>query len=143
MGISINSKLLETFELDKSFDLRSASPLTLAYIGDAIYELIVRSLLIAKTESNVTKYHKKCIQIVNAAAQRQVYEKIKDLLTDEEQAVYKRGRNGKSNTMPKNASPADYRVATGFECLCGFLYLSEQTDRLIELLKIGLDDLMQ
>lgn len=142
MGVSINSDILNTFGLSKEFDVRSVSPLTLAYVGDAVFELIVRSLIVAGSDSNVTKYHKKCIQIVNASAQRQIFEKIRDNLSDSEMAVYKRGRNGKSYSMPKNASPADYRVATGFECLCGYLYLSNQSDRLLELLKNGLDSMI-
>lgn len=142
MGISLNSDILESFGINKSFDVKGAAPLTLAYIGDAIYEIIVRSVIIAKSDAAVTKLHKKTISLVNAAAQKQVYETISEKLTDEEIAVFKRGRNAQSGSMPKNASPADYRIATGFEALCGYLYLSGQETRLIELVKCGIEGLL-
>lgn len=142
MGISLNSDILNAFGIDKSFDVKAAAPLTLAYIGDAIYEIVVRSVIIAKSDAQVTKLHKKTISLVNAGAQKQVFEVIKEELSEEEMAVFKRGRNAQSGSMPKNASPADYRVATGLEALCGYLYLSGQMDRLITLLNIGLKDMI-
>ena len=108
------------------------SPLNLAYIGDAVFELYVRSRLISSRES-VNKLHKKAKDIVSAEAQAKMYYLIIDLLTDEELAVIKRGRNAKSVTVAKNASISDYRHATGLETLFGYLFLKGEHERLSEL----------
>ena len=115
------------------------SPLGLAYIGDAVYEIAVRTLVISEGNMSVNKYHKKSSSLVKASAQAGVYDNIKEKLTDEEAAVYKRGRNAKSATAAKNASIVEYRMATGVEALIGYLYLSGRTARALELIKIGLD----
>ena len=120
-------------------DPKAYSPLGLAYIGDAVYEIAVRTLVISEGNMSVNKYHKKSSSLVKASAQAGVYDNIKEKLTDEEAAVYKRGRNAKSATAAKNASIVDYRMATGVEALIGYLYLSGRTARALELIKIGLD----
>ena len=120
-------------------DPKAYSPLGLAYIGDAVYEIAVRTLVISEGNMSVNKYHKKSSSLVKASAQAGVYDNIKEKLTDEEAAVYKRGRNAKSATAAKNASIVEYRVATGVEALIGYLYLSGRTARALELIKIGLD----
>lgn len=120
-------------------DPNAYSPLGLAYIGDAVYEIAVRTLVISEGNMSVNKYHKKSSSLVKASAQAGVYDNIKEKLTDEEAAVYKRGRNAKSATAAKNASIVEYRMATGVEALIGYLYLSGRTARALELIKIGLD----
>ena len=120
-------------------DPKAYSPLGLAYIGDAVYEIAVRTLVISEGNMSVNKYHKKSSSLVKASAQAGVYDNIKEKLTDEEAAVYKRGRNAKSDTAAKNASIVEYRMATGVEALIGYLYLSGRTARALELIKIGLD----
>lgn len=120
-------------------DPKAYSPLGLAYIGDAVYEIAVRTLVISEGNMSVNKYHKKSSSLVKASAQAGVYDNIKEKLTDEEAAVYKRGRNAKSATVAKNASIVEYRMATGVEALIGYLYLSGRTARALELIKIGLD----
>lgn len=120
-------------------DLRTYSPLTLAYIGDSIYDLVIRTLLVKHGNSHPNKLHKKASAMVKASAQAEMIESLLPVLTEEEEAVYKRGRNAKSYTMAKNATMSDYRKATGFEALMGYLYLKEDLGRMIELIKLGLD----
>ena len=120
-------------------DPKAYSPLGLAYIGDAVYEIAVRTLVISEGNMSVNKYHKKSSSLVKASAQAGVYDNIKEKLTDEEAAVYKRGRNAKSATAAKNASIVEYRMATGVEALIGYLYLSGRTALALDLIKIGLD----
>lgn len=127
------------FELDTQ-EAKAYSPLTLAYIGDAVYELIIRTIIVDQGNAPVNKLHKKSSSLVNAKAQAEIAIRIQKYLTDEEMAVYKRGRNAKSHTAAKNASITDYRMATGFEALTGYLYLNDQMKRLVELIKWGLED---
>ncbi|MGN0165050.1 MAG: Mini-ribonuclease 3 [Lachnospiraceae bacterium] len=142
MGTDLNkgmcSDIIETFHTDGIKDIRSLSPLTLAYMGDAVFEMVIRTILVTDEERTVQKYHKKCTSYVNAAAQRKLYTIIEPLLTEEEHTVFRRGRNAKSYTMPKNSVPADYRAATGFEALCGYLYLTDQMNRLLYLIAEGI-----
>ena len=132
-------KFKELFELEDT-DIRSHSPLTLAYIGDAIYELVIRTILVEKGNTQVNKLHQRASKLVKASAQSEIIEKLKPYLTEEEMGIFKRGRNAKSFTMAKNASMSDYRRATGFEALMGHLYLTEQWDRMLELIKIGITE---
>ncbi len=132
-------KFKELFELEDT-DIRSYSPLTLAYIGDAIYELVIRTILVEKGNTQVNKLHQRASKLVKASAQSEIIEKLKPYLTEEEMGIFKRGRNAKSFTMAKNASMSDYRRATGFEALMGYLYLTEQWDRMLELIKIGITE---
>ena len=123
----------------RDVDLRTYSPLTLAYIGDAIYDLIIRTLIVKQGNSRPEKRHKRASALVKASAQAEMIERLLPMLTEEEHAIYKRGRNAKSYTMAKNATMLDYRKATGFEALMGYLYLKEDMSRLIDLVKTGLD----
>ncbi len=120
-------------------DLRTYSPLTLAYIGDSIYDLVIRTLIVKHGNSQPNKLHKKASSMVKASAQAEMIEKLLPILTEEEMAVYKRGRNAKSYTKAKNATTLDYRKATGFEALMGYLYLKEDLERMIDLIKLALD----
>jgi ribonuclease-3 family protein len=130
--------LEETFQLPK-VDIKTYSPLVLAYIGDGIYDIIIRTIMVAKGNSQPNKLHKRTSQLVKASAQSAMIEAILDELTEEELKIYKRGRNAKSSTMAKNATMVDYRRATGFEALMGYLYLQGQLKRIIDLIKSGLD----
>ena len=114
-------------------DVRQLSPLQLAYIGDAVYELLVRTYLISEKNVSVHELHKEAIKYVKAKAQKEILFSIKESLTEEEWNVVKRGRNAKSGTVPKNADLQDYKYATGFEALIGFLYLLNRYDRVKEI----------
>ena len=116
-------------------DICSYSPLTLAYIGDAIYELIIRSMIVTEGNAPVNKMHKRSSSFVKAETQAEFIKYMLDneLLNEEEMRIYKRGRNAQSYTKAKNASVTDYRMATGFEALVGYLYLSGQSERMMEL----------
>lgn len=117
------------------------SPLALAYIGDGVYELYVRSRVIQENpDMPAHKLHKESVKYVKAHAQSNSMRSIIDILSDEELAVFKRGRNAKSPTVPKNADMSEYRYATGFEALLGYTYLSGENDRLDELMKIAYEN---
>jgi len=126
-----NLNYLEIKDFSES-DIREMSPLALAYIGDACYEILVRSVVLDK-KKNPNKLHKESINYVRAKSQRDLFEKIEDLLSHDEMRIFKRGRNAKSHTVPKNADPIDYRVATGVEALFGYLYLLKRYERIREL----------
>ena len=138
METSINY-MKELFHL-KDQDIRSYSPLTLAYIGDGVYELVTRTILVKKGNCPVNRMHKKASSLVKASAQSAIMEKIEDQLTEEEYAVYRRGRNAHSPTMAKHATMADYRRATGFEALIGYLYLREEYMRMLDLIRMGIGE---
>lgn len=125
------------FELPKQ-DIRTYSPLTLAYIGDGVYELVVRTVVVEQGNRPSNALHKLTTTYVKAQAQAQMLLALKDELTEEEADVVRRGRNAKPYTTAKNATRADYHKATGFEALMGYLYLTEQTDRMLELVKKGM-----
>ena len=115
------------------------SPLTLAYLGDAVFELYVRARLVGAADVQADKLHKRAIQYVSAPAQAKMAAVIEPMLTEKEQKIYKRGRNGKPHSIAKNASVSDYLKATGFETLIGYLYLSGETGRLNEILEKALE----
>ena len=133
------SNLNELFHLEEQ-DIRSYSPLTLAYIGDGIYEQIIRTILVKKVNCPVNRLHKKASSLVKAAAQSGIMEIIEKELTPKELSVYRRGRNAHSPTMAKHATMADYRRATGFEALIGYLYLKEEYTRMITLIRMGIGE---
>ena len=123
------------FHLGEKVPPSQYSPLALAYLGDAVYELFVRTYLLKDTNLPVQKLHKSAIKMVNAKAQSDLFQKVKEILTEEEMAVYKRGRNTNSHP-PKNADMVDYKSATGIEALIGYLYLTEQSERILEILRM-------
>ena len=139
MEKGIDSYLKEQFNI-ADVDIRTYSPLTLAYIGDGIYDLIIRTMVVERGNARVNQLHKTVSGMVKASAQADMIRKMEPFLTEEEMGVYKRGRNAKSYTKAKNASVTEYRHATGFEALMGYLYLTHQIDRILELVKIGLDE---
>lgn len=139
METGLNAYIKEQFGLDQDVDIRTVSPLTLAYIGDGIYELVIRSVMVARTNTRAGLLHRQTSQLVKAEAQSRMMDILLPRLSPEEESVYRRGRNAKSATMAKNASIGDYRRATGFEALMGYLYLTDQMQRLIELVKLAVD----
>ena len=140
--IDLANKICTSFQIEKK-DPKQYSPLTLAYIGDGIYDLVVRTIVVEQGNAKVNQLHKAVSGMVKAATQAEVIRKIEPYLTEEELGVYKRGRNAKSYTMAKNASMVDYRCATGLEALMGYLYLSEQMNRIIELIQLGLGERLE
>ena len=135
MGRGIDSYIKEQFGIAE-VDIRTYSPLTLAYIGDGIYDLVIRSVVVGKGNTRAGELHKRTSQIVKAHTQAEMMEVLLPLLTEEEADIYRRGRNAKSPTMAKNATMSDYRKA-----LMGWLYLQDEFERLVELVKTGVDGL--
>lgn len=123
----------------KKSDLKTYSPLVLAYIGDGFYELIIRTMLVSQGNAPVQRLHKRASELVKAKTQAVMMKAIEPLLTEEEISVYKRGRNSKSATNPKNVSVVEYRIATGFEALLGYLYLKEDYERAIDLVQKSIE----
>ncbi len=119
-------------------DIRTYSPLTLAYIGDGVYDLLIRNVVVGRGNMRTDELHRRTSRIVKAQTQAAMAEALLPELTDEEAEVYRRGRNAKSYTMAKNATMGDYRRATGFEALVGWLYLNDEMERVVELTKRGL-----
>ena len=138
-SIKIEEAIAKALKLE-AVDPRTYSPLVLAYIGDAVYELLIRTKVINHGSMQVNKMHKKSASLVKAETQANIIKAIQDDLTEEELAVYKRGRNANSATMAKHATMSDYRRATGFEALMGYLYLTGRTERILELAKKGLEE---
>jgi len=122
-------------------DIREYSPLALAYIGDCIYDLVIKTLVLSKGNRPVKKLHARTSYYVQAKTQSNMIRVLQEYLTEEEYSVYKRGRNTNSVNPAKNQTIGDYRRATGFEALLGYLYLKKEWRRLLELVKIGLDNL--
>ena len=139
-SLELLEQIKETFEC-KEVDVRAYSPLTLAYIGDAVYEVIIRTVVVERANRAANELHKRTVRYVQAGTQAAMIEALLEELTEDEAAVYKRGRNAKSYTVPKNASIQDYRKATGFEALVGYLYLTGQTERMLYLVKRGITKL--
>ena len=142
VGFEFDSYMQEVFQM-KEVDVHSYSPLTLAYIGESIYDLIIKSLVINQGNRQVNKLHKETSMYVQASTQSLMMRAMQEELTEEEHAVYKRGRNAKSVSPAKNQSITDYRRATGFEALLGYLYLKKEWKRMLDLVKIGLDSLKE
>ncbi|WP_034443202.1 Mini-ribonuclease 3 [Butyrivibrio sp. AE2032] len=140
MAADLNEYINEKFDVE-SKDIRTYSPLTFAYIGDAVFDLVVRSVLVNKGNTAVNNLHKKASAIVKAPTQAALAAAIMDDLTDEEKDIFRRGRNSKPHTKAKNASTMEYLEATGFEAVIGFLYLSGDMDRALNLVKKGCEKL--
>lgn len=134
--------ILNEFSI-KNPDVRQYSPLALAYIGDGIYDLVIRTIMVEQGNAPVNKLHKRVSSLVKAATQAKIIHLIEPVLTEEEIGIYKRGRNAKSFTSAKNASITEYRQATGFEALLGYLYLKDDIDRILQLIRYGLEHLKQ
>jgi ribonuclease-3 family protein len=144
MEESINGSNSLLGQIHKEFgsggvDLKTYSPLTLAYIGDAVFEIIIRTLIVEKGQRAANTLHKHTTKIVCAQTQAQMIEAVYDDLSDEEQDIYRRGKNTKIHSSAKNASLSDYRKATGFEALCGYLFLKNDTARITYLVRTALE----
>lgn len=120
-------------------EIQLVHPLVLAYLGDAVYEVFVRTYILHRQGGNVNVLHKLATKFVKAAAQAEIVHLLEPQLTEEEWGIIKKGRNQKSGTVPKNANVGEYRYATGFESLVGYLYLTEQNQRLERLIQLALD----
>lgn len=136
-SVSLAGQIRESFACRKP-DIRTYSPLVLAYVGDAVYELVVRTLAVQAGNRSVGDLHRETVRRVKAPAQAAMLEAVRELLTQEEQEVCRRGRNAKPYSVPKGATPGEYHKATAFEALLGYLYLTERTERLLELVREGL-----
>lgn len=139
-SITILEAIKQSFACSE-VDIRTYSPLTLAYIGDAIYDLVIRTIVVERGNRSANNLHKKTIGYVNARVQARMVDALEEELTEEEASVCRRGRNAKSYTAAKNASIIEYRKATGLEAMCGYLYLQGQQERMLELIKKGLEKL--
>ena len=139
-SLSLLGQLKREFDC-KEVDIREYSPLTLAYLGDAVYDVVIRTVVVQRGNRSANQLHKMATKYVNAGTQAAIADILQESLTQEEMAVYKRGRNAKSYTTAKNASITDYRKATGLEALVGYLYLQDEMERVIDLLKLGLERL--
>lgn len=137
MEKGIDAYIREQFDI-KEVDIRTYSPLTLAYIGDGIFDLVIRSIVVGRGNTRANELHHRTSHIVKAHTQAEMAEKLLPVLTETENDIYRRGRNAKSPTMAKNATMSDYRKATGFEALMGYLYLTDQFERIVFLVKEGL-----
>lgn len=138
--MELSDVIRESFEIPES-SLKEYSPLTFAYIGDSIYALVAKTVLVEKANCPAGELHNMTVKYVSAKAQARIVRFFMDegILTEEESVILKRGRNAKSSSTAKNASVGDYRLATGLEALVGYLYLSGQTQRIVELLKTGFE----
>lgn len=112
------------------------SPISLAFVGDAVYGLLVREMLIKQTDRPANELHRLSVEYVNAKSQAQKVKQLLPILSEEETAVFKRGRNAHSGHTPKNQTEGDYHYATGFEALFGYLYLKNETERINKLFEI-------
>ncbi len=140
MAADLNAYFNEKFDITAQ-DIRTYSPLTLAYIGDAIFDVIIRSILVNKGNTAVNKLHTRASSVVKAQTQAMFVKVLMEDFTQEEADYYRRGRNSKPHTKAKNASTMDYLEATGFEAVMGFLYLTGNMDRACELVKKGIEKL--
>jgi ribonuclease-3 family protein len=120
-------------------DVRAYSPLTLAYIGDAVYDLIIRTVVVELANRPANDLHRITVKYVSATAQAKIVTVLMEYFTEEEHSVYRRGKNSKPHTTAKNATVGDYMKATGFEAVLGYLYLTDRTERVLELVKKGLE----
>ena len=127
----------ETFP-GKKQDIRSYSPLTLAYIGDAVYDLIIRTVVVGRANRPANMLHHITVRYVSAGAQAKIIQALMESLTEEEKDIYRRGKNSKPHTTAKSASAAEYLQATGFEAVLGYLYLTDRMDRVLELVQQGI-----
>ncbi len=122
--------------IDKEINPKQLSPLNLAFVGDCVYEMLVRETLVCSANRPVNDLHRESVKYVSAKSQTEAYAKIKDILTPDETAVFKRGRNAKVGHSPKSATEGEYHCATGVEALFGYLYLSGNIDRIRELFSV-------
>jgi len=130
--------LKESLQISDNVDARFISSLTLAYVGDAVFELFVRNRIVKENPRlSVDKLHQLAVNYVNASSQSSIVHRVWDCLNEEEKWMVKKGRNAKSGSSPKNADVVDYRYATGYETLIGYLFLKDDIQRLMEILNMS------
>ena len=142
INLDFHDYITEVLSLQE-VDADSYSPLVLAFIGDCVYDLVIKSMIISRGNKQVHKLHEETSRFVQASTQSLMMRTMQQHLTEEEHAIYRRGRNAKSVSLAKNQSITDYRRATGFEALLGYLYLKKDYERLMALVKAGLDSLSE
>lgn len=140
MAADLNAYLNEKFSIVPQ-DIRTYSPLTLAYIGDAIFDVVIRTILVNKGNTAVSKLHSRASSVVKAPTQAEFVRVLKSDFTEIEADCYRRGRNSKPHTKAKNASTIEYLEATGFEAVIGYLYLTGDMDRICQLVSLGIERL--
>ena len=142
INLDFHEYITEVLNLQE-VDADSYSPLVLAFFGDCVYDLVIKSMIISRGNKQVHKLHEETSRFVQASTQSLMMRTMQKHLTEEEHAIYRRGRNAKSVSPAKNQSITDYRRATGFEALLGYLYLKKDYERLMALVKAGLDSLSE
>ncbi len=128
---------MDFLKKDPAQPISQMNPLVLAFVGDSVFDLFIRSRLALQKNESAHKLHVKATGYVKAAAQSKIAAAVQETLDDEEKAIFRRGRNAKSATIPKNADILDYRRATAFEAVVGYLYLLGRNERLLQLLNIA------
>lgn len=136
-GVILPEGILEYFGCGEQ-DIRSFSPLTLAYIGDCVYELVIRTVVVERGNRQPQKLHRESAGFSKAGTQCRIYEALLSEVSEEEADILKRGRNAHFHTRAKNATTSEYRKATALEALIGYLYLTGRMERVLELMKTGL-----
>ncbi|EOD00078.1 Mini-ribonuclease 3 [Caldisalinibacter kiritimatiensis] len=147
LGENMADKLFDRLKaMIQEKDIRAVkmmSPLHLAYIGDAVYEVLVRTYLVNNKETSVNQLHREAVKYVKAESQADIVHYLEEYLNEEEWSIVKRGRNAKSGSVPKNANLIDYKYATGFEALIGFLYLTGRYEKLLDIFELILNKIKE
>ena len=141
MAQSLNDLILEQFPTEKKTEPEQYSPLALAFLGDAVFSLIIRTVVLSQGSRQAEKLHNETNRIVRASMQAKLIDAMQPFLTDEEAAIYRRGRNANPHHKAHSATEEDYRKATALETLCGYLYLKGETARFLQLLRQAEDAL--
>ncbi len=141
MAQSLNDLILEQFPTEKKTEPGQYSPLALAFLGDAVFSLIIRTVVLSQGSRQAEKLHNETNRIVRASMQAKLIDAMQPFLTDEEAAIYRRGRNANPHHKAHSATEEDYRKATALETLCGYLYLKGETARFLQLLRQAEDAL--
>lgn len=136
----METRITAAFGLDKK-DYTQYSPLTLAYIGDAVFDLVIRTILVSRHDMQTDKLHRMASGVVKAPVQAAMAEALLSQMSQEEEKIYRRGKNANPAHQAKNASRTDYQKATGLEALIGYLYLTDQEERLMALIRDGMEKL--
>ena len=134
---SITERMLKG--VDKNQDPGLVSPLLLAFIGDSVYDICIRTALVKQGNRQVQKVHARATDFVSAKAQSEAVSRLKNIFTEEELNIFKRGRNAKFHTKAKNASTVEYKAATGFEAVFGYLFLKGDAERILKLAEVAVD----
>ena len=136
--MALNQEIIDYFD-GKEVDIKTYSPLTFAYIGDDVFDLVIRTIVVNKGNTSPNKLHSTTVRYVSAAAQAKMYDAILPLLDEKEADIARRGRNSKPHTKAKNASSTDYMKATALESVIGYLYLNNDMERIYYIIKSGIN----